>query len=97
LCDAIITPSPGQLTFPHMKRLCGAGFVVSDDACLRAMAAAFTRLKIVLEPGGAAALAAALYHGTSLESDTVICVASGGNVDADVFIMALEKYAKGAV
>jgi len=95
LCDAIITPTPGQLTFPHMKRLCGAGFVVSDDDCLRAMAAAFTRLKIVLEPGGAAALAAALYHGSSLESDTVICVASGGNVDADVFIKALERYAKG--
>lgn len=95
ICDAIITPTAGQLTFPHMKRLCGAGFVVPDDDCMHAMAAAFTRLKIVLEPGGAAALAAALYHGASLESDTVICVASGGNVDADVFVKALEKYAKG--
>lgn len=94
ICDAIITPAPGQLTFPNMKRLCGAGFVVSDDECLRAMAAAFTRLKIVIEPGGAAALAAALYHGEQLQSDAVICVASGGNVDADVFADALVKYEK---
>lgn len=97
LCDAIITPTPGQLTFPHMKRLCGAGFVVSDDECLQAMAAAFNRLKLVLEPGGAAALAAVLYHGNTLESDTVICVASGGNVDPDVFVTALEKHAKGTL
>lgn len=96
ICDAIITPTAGQLTFPHMKRLCRAGLVVSDDGCLRAIAEAFTRLKIVLEPGGAAALAVALYHGNSLESDTIICVASGGNVDADVFTNALHKYAKGA-
>ena len=92
ICDAIITPTAGQLTFPHMSRLCGAGLVVSDDDCLRAMAAAFSRLKIVIEPGGAAALAAALYHANSLEGDTIICVASGGNVDAAVFTEALDKY-----
>ncbi len=94
ICDAIITPTAGQLTFPNMKRLCGAGLVVPDDDCLRAMAEAFTRLKIVIEPGGAVALAAALYHGNSLESDTIICAASGGNVDAPLFIDALTKYGK---
>ena len=94
ICDAIITPTAGQLTFPNMMRLCGAGLVVPDDDCLRAMAEAFTRLKIVLEPGGAVALAAALYHGNSLESDTIICVASGGNVDAPLFVDALTKYGK---
>ena len=53
ICDAIVTPSPGKLTFPIMKRLCGPGLAVPDEDCLRAMAAAFLRLKIVLEPGGA--------------------------------------------
>ena len=95
LCDAIVTPQAGNLTFPNMKRLCGAGFVVTDEECLQAMAEAFTRLKIVIEPGGAVALAAALYHGDAQQSDTVICVASGGNVDADVFLKALEQYAEG--
>ncbi len=92
ICDAILTPSPGQLTFPIMQRLCGPGLAVSDEDCLRAMTAAFTRLKIVLEPGGAVALAAALYHGDQTPGDAVICVATGGNVDAEMFQAALEKY-----
>ncbi len=93
ICDAIITPQPGNLTFPHMKRLCGPGIVVSEEECLMAMAAAFTRLKIVIEPGGAVALAAALYHGDELQGDVAIAVASGGNVDSSVFATALERYA----
>lgn len=92
LCDAIITPQPGDLTFPIMQRLCGPGIVVPEDDCLRAMAIAFARLKVVLEPGGAVSLAAALFHGDQIEGDDVICVSSGGNVDADVFQMALSKF-----
>ena len=94
ICDAIITPSPGVVPFPVLKRLCGDGIVVSDDDCLHAMAHAFTRLKIVIEPGGASALAAALFHGHALQSDTVIVVASGGNVDPALFSQALAKYGK---
>jgi len=92
LCDAIVTPQPGNLTFPILKRLCGAGIVVSEDEALRAMALAFARLKVVLEPGGAVGLAAALFHGGAVEGDAVIAVASGGNVDAAVFQMALTKF-----
>jgi len=92
ICDAVITPQPGDLTFPIMQRLCGPGMVVTEDECLRAMALAFLRLKIVIEPGGAVALAAALFHGDQISGDAVIAVASGGNVDADQFITALQKY-----
>lgn len=92
ICDAIVTPTPGDLTFPIMKRLCGAGIVVSDQACLRAMSVAFTRFKVVLEPGGAIALAAALYHGDQISGEDVICIASGGNVDADMISQALADY-----
>ncbi len=90
ICDAIMTPSVGDITFPILQRLCGAGIVVSDDECLNAMAQAFLRLKIVIEPGGAAALAAALSHASELTSDTVIVVASGGNVDPDMYVRALQ-------
>ncbi|MND43074.1 L-threonine dehydratase catabolic TdcB [compost metagenome] len=90
LCDAIITPQPGNITFPIMSKLCGAGLVVTEDEALKAMALAFSRLKIVVEPGGAVALAAALFHGETL-GDTVIAVCSGGNVDSDIFRMALER------
>ncbi|MCL3880981.1 threonine/serine dehydratase [Marivita sp. GX14005] len=93
LCDAIITPQPGALTFPIMQRLCGPGLVVSDEEAQRAMAAAFLRLKLVAEPGGAVALAAALYHGDALQEDTVIVTISGGNVDPGVFCTAIERFA----
>ncbi|KQI72179.1 threonine ammonia-lyase [Loktanella sp. 5RATIMAR09] len=93
LCDAIITPQPGYLTFPIMQRLCGPGVVVSEEECLRAMALAFERLRIVVEPGGAAALAAALFHPDAFKGDAVIAVATGGNVDATVFAKALETLA----
>jgi threonine dehydratase len=92
LCDAILTPHPGDITFPIMSKLCGPGLVVTEDEALRAMALAFVRLKIVVEPGGAVALAAALFHGETL-GDTVIAVCSGGNVDADIFRMALDRHA----
>jgi threonine dehydratase len=92
ICDAIVTPQPGNITFPIMSRLCGPGIVVTDEEALRAMALAFVRLKIVVEPGGAVALAAALFHGDKIGSDTVIAVTSGGNVDAEIFARAL-KYA----
>ena len=93
LCDAIITPQPGDLTFPIMKELCGPGIVVTEEECLRAVGLAFDRLRIVVEPGGAAALAAVLFHPEEFEGDAVIAVATGGNVDAPVFAKALETLA----
>jgi threonine dehydratase len=91
LCDAIVTPQPGALTFPILKRLCGGGLVVSDDEALHAVALAFAHLRIVLEPGGAVALAAALFRKELPQ--TLIVVASGGNVDPAVFQMALKLHA----
>ena len=91
LCDAILTPQPGEITFPILSRLCGPGLTASDDEALHAMALAFTHLRIVLEPGGAIALAAALFRGDL--PDTVIVTASGGNVDPATFRMALDRHA----
>ena len=86
ICDAIVTPMPGALTFPILARLCGPGLVVSDEEALRAVALAWRHLRIVLEPGGAVALAAALFH----HDGDVCAVASGGNVDPSVFARALK-------
>ncbi len=85
VCDAILTPSPGELTFPVLQRLAGPGIRVTDAEALQAVALAFRHLRIVVEPGGAVALAAALFHGDGIGGDTVIAVASGGNVDPDLF------------
>ena len=90
ICDAILTPTPGDLTFPILQRLAGTGAVVTDDQALRAMVLAFTHMRIVLEPGGAAALAAALFSDGL--PDTVIAIATGGNVDPAIFASALERF-----
>ncbi len=92
ICDAIISPTPGVLTFPILQKLAGPGIVVTDDEALHAMALAFAHLKVVAEPGGAVALASALFHPSEIDGDTVIVTISGGNVDADVFQMALRQY-----
>ena len=85
VCDAILTPRPGALTFPVLEHLAGPGLVVDDAEALQAVALAFAHLRVVLEPGGAVALAAALFRPEAIEGDTVICVGSGGNVDPALF------------
>ncbi|MEM9010129.1 MAG: threonine/serine dehydratase [Pseudomonadota bacterium] len=89
ICDAIVTMTPGELTLPILANHAGPGLVVREEECLRAMGLAWQRLKIVLEPGGAAALAAALFQPESFDGDTVIAVATGGNVDPAIFARAL--------
>jgi threonine dehydratase len=89
ICDAILTPAPGELTFPILKTHCGPGLTVSDLEAQCAMAIAFEHFKVVLEPGGAVALAAALFKCGG--PGDIIAVASGGNVDANVFQTALTQ------
>ena len=92
ICDAIVTPMPGELSFPILDALSGPGLSVSDEDALKAMAQAMLRLKLVVEPGGAVALAAALA-GHDLDGDAVCCVVSGGNADPAMLKSALERFA----
>ncbi len=85
ICDAILTPTPGELTWPIGRRLFGPALWVTDADVTRAMAAAFRQLKIVVAPGGAAALAAALFRPEAFERDVVIAIATGGNVDMEAY------------
>ena len=89
LCDALLAPQPGALTFAVNRSRVAGGYAVSDEEALSAMAFAFRHLKIVLEPGGAAAFAAVLSGQAELDGRTALVVASGGNVDADVYRRAL--------
>ena len=93
ICDAIVTPTPGELTFPIMQRLCGAGLVVTEPEVLNAMRAAFEHLRIIVEPGGAVALAAALFHPDEITGEDVIVLTTGGNVDADFYAKMLNETA----
>ena len=89
ICDALLAPMPGALTFAVNRRLLARGLTADDHDVRRAMAAAFETLKLVVEPGGAVALAAVLSGQIALAGRTVIVVASGGNVDAATFAAAL--------
>ena len=89
LCDALLAPQPGAMTFEVNREQASGGFAVTDEEALAAMAFAFRHLKIVIEPGGAVALAAVLTGKAALEGRTAVVVASGGNVDAEVFAQAL--------
>ena len=91
ICDAIVTNMPGELTFPINQAHVTRGLVVSDDDALNAMAMAWAHLKIVVEPGGAVALAAALTGKIETARKTTVVVASGGNVDQPIFEQALKK------
>jgi threonine dehydratase len=89
ICDALLVQTPGRLTFDINSRLLAGGLTISDEDTARAMAAAFSHLKLVTEPGGAIALAAALSGAVDCRGKTVVVVCSGGNVDASVFAKAI--------
>ena len=91
ICDAIITPTPGELTWSLNAQQLAGGAAVSDDAALDAMALAWRHLKIVVEPGGAAALAAVLSGKIEAQDRTIVALATGGNVDRAMFARALER------
>jgi threonine dehydratase len=88
-CDGLLTEQMGEITYAIARERFERAVGVSDDAVRRAMKFAFTHLKIVLEPSGAASLAALLESGVDVNGATVAVVASGGNVDADTFAAAL--------
>ncbi len=91
LCDALRAQMPGALTFPiNATRVAGSA-VVSDGEVATAMRAAFEHLKLVVEPGGAAALAAILAGKVTVAGQTVVAVLSGGNVDHATFQAALDR------
>ena len=85
ICDALMAQMPGERTFAIGQENFGPGLVVTDDEVRAAMRFAFDDLKLVLEPGGAAALAAVLSGKCEAAGKTVACVLSGGNVDARQF------------
>ncbi|MEZ5648859.1 MAG: threonine/serine dehydratase, partial [Alphaproteobacteria bacterium] len=90
-CDALLSPLPGEQTFAvNLKNLHG-GLGVSDQEVAQAVQIAFLYLKLVVEPGGAVALAAALSQKLDLRDKVVLVICSGGNVDSDVFVKILQQ------
>ncbi len=92
IADALMSPEPGVLTFEVHKRRVTGGFTASNDQLLDAMSYAFHNLKLVVEPGGANALAVLLNNRQHFAArGPVLLILSGGNVDADLFAQAIAR------
>jgi threonine dehydratase len=85
ICDALMARTPGKLTFAINRALVDAGVVASDQEVAAAVAFAFAELKLVVEPGGAVALAALMTGKIDVRNKIAVAVLSGGNVDPDLF------------
>ncbi len=94
ICDALLVPIPGETTFSINRRLAAGGLVVSDTEVESAMIQAFQNFKLVIEPGGAVALAALLAGKIDTAGQAAVAVASGGNVDAAFFSAILARGAR---
>ncbi|WP_373503257.1 threonine/serine dehydratase [Aestuariivirga sp.] len=91
ICDALMSVSPGEMTFAINSRLLGEGLTVTDAEAAEAVRFAFEVLKIVVEPGGAAALAAVLSAKIETQGRAIGLMASGGNCDAEMYARILRR------
>lgn len=89
ICDALLAPTPGELTFDVNRRHLAGGLAVGDDEVRAAMRYAFRTMKLVVEPGGVVTLAAALSEKLDLADRTCVMVLSGGNVDPSTYCEVL--------
>ncbi len=90
ICDSLLANKPGEITFSINEKNLSGSLLVSDEEALKAMKYAYQYFKIILEPGGAVALASALFKKIDIVNKTVVVIASGGNVDPEIFEKALK-------
>lgn len=89
VCDALLTPTPGVLTFPINAALLAGVLTVSDEEALAAVAFARRSLRLIVEPGGAVALAALLHGKINGKGKTTVLTLSGGNISDALLAQAL--------
>ena len=90
ICDALMASIPGEITFAINQNLGTRGVTATDDEVAKAVAFAFRELKLVVEPGGAVALAALLAGHVDAKGKTAAVVLSGGNVDAGLYAKLIQ-------
>ncbi len=92
LCDSLMAPTPGEITWSINDRLVDEFLVVTDLEVMHALSFAFKYLKLVVEPGGVVALAALLRKKVDIKNKRVAVILSGGNVDPAIFTRCLQEY-----
>ena len=89
ICDALLAETPGKLTFNINRKILSKGISVSDREVMKAIKVGYEWLKMVIEPGGAVALAASISRIELVKNKNVLVVVSGGNIDTDIFTESL--------
>ena len=91
-CDALMATQPGEITWAINSKTVDDFLVVSEEEIAHAVSFAFRYLKLVVEPGGAVALAALLQNKLDISAGTAAIVLSGGNVDSQSFATCLQQH-----
>lgn len=91
-CDALMATQPGEITWAINSKTVDDFLVVSEDELAHAISFAYRYLKLVVEPGGAVALAALLHKKLDISNCSAAIVLSGGNVDSETFTSCLQRY-----
>ncbi|MBE7638318.1 pyridoxal-phosphate dependent enzyme [Sneathiella sp. P13V-1] len=91
ICDAIVTPMPGEITFPILQKHVSGGIYVSEEEVRSAVYSAYNLFKVVIEPGGAVALASILSGKVDISGKVAVAVGSGGNIDPELFASILRN------
>ena len=85
ICDALLAPQPGVITFPINKLILNGGLTVSDKEVKHTIVELAENIKVVVEPGGAVAAAALLTNKINVKNKNVVVMISGGNIDYNLF------------
>ena len=91
ICDALLAETPGEITFGINKNLLSHGISVSDKEVMKAIKIGYEWLKLVIEPGGAVALTAAIKNIELVKNKNVLVILSGGNIDQNIFINSINS------
>ena len=85
ICDALLAPCPGNVTFPINQTTLSGGLTVSDTEVKQTIIELAENIKIVAEPGGAVAATALFTNKIDVKNKNVIVIISGGNIDYKLF------------
>ena len=91
ICDALLAPQPGNVTFPINQTTLDGGLAVSDKEVKKTIVELAEDMKIVVEPGGAVAATALLTNKINVKNKNVIVVISGGNIDYELFSLIVRN------
>lgn len=91
ICDALLAPQPGEITFPINQQIITKGLSVSDNEVSETIIELAENLKIITEPGGAVAASALLHKKIETENKIIVVMISGGNIDNSLFSKIINK------